>query len=293
MDMSGEYRIPAPRQRVWEALNDPEILKASIPGCEELNRLSDRDLEAKVRAKVGPVSATFNGKVTLSDLNPPESYRIAGEGKGGAAGFAKGGADVALAEDGTETILRYNAKADVGGKLAQIGSRLVQGTARKMADDFFGRFSAIVGDRFAAEHAGAAPAMAGAATAGVPPTSEPPPPPVDMAPPVEASPPSPPPPPPLREEPQPAPAVETPVSRAETSPAAAGISAAAVGTPIAEPSAPPPAQPQRQVAFQPERPLAERPATTTPTPVRRGAGQPWWVWLGAAIVIVILLFWLL
>jgi uncharacterized protein len=287
MDMSGEYRIPAPRQRVWEALNDPEILKASIPGCEELNRLSDRDLEAKVRAKVGPVSATFNGKVTLSDLNPPESYRIAGEGKGGAAGFAKGGADVALAEDGTDTILRYNAKADVGGKLAQIGSRLIQGTARKMADDFFGRFSAIVGDRFAAEHAAAAPPLA-PEVATPPRPSEPPPRPVDVAPPAEAAPP--PPPPPVREEPRPAPAVETPVSRAETSPTA-GVSAA-VGTPIPEPSAPPAPQPQRQVAFQPERPLAERPAATT-TPARAGAGQPWWVWLGAAIVIVILLFWLL
>ena len=141
MDMTGEYRIPAPRQRVWEALNDPEILKAAIPGCEELNKLSDNELEARVKAKVGPVSATFTGKVTLNDLNPPESYRIAGEGKGGAAGFAKGGAEVNLAEDGADTILRYNAKADVGGKLAQIGSRLIQGTAKKMADDFFGKFS--------------------------------------------------------------------------------------------------------------------------------------------------------
>ena len=151
MDMTGEYRIPAPRQRVWEALNDPEILKAAIPGCEELNKLSDNELEARVKAKVGPVSATFTGKVTLNDLNPPESYRIAGEGKGGAAGFAKGGAEVNLAEDGADTILRYSAKADVGGKLAQIGSRLIQGTAKKMADDFFGKFSAIVGERFAAE----------------------------------------------------------------------------------------------------------------------------------------------
>jgi uncharacterized protein len=286
MDMSGEYRIPAPRQRVWEALNDPEILKASIPGCEELNKLSDRDLEARVRAKVGPVSAAFNGKVTLSDLNPPASYRIAGEGKGGAAGFAKGGADVALTEDGAGTILRYNAKADVGGKLAQIGSRLVQGTARKMADDFFGRFSAIVGDRFAAEHAGAAAASTAAAPPSVP---EPPPRPVDAAPPVEAAPP--PPPPSVQAEPRPAPAVATPVSRAEASPAAAGMSAA-VGTPIPEPSAPPSPQPRRQVAFQPERPPAERPAAAT-TPARAGAGQPWWVWLAAAIVIVILLFWLL
>ena len=164
MDMTGEYRIPAPRQRVWEALNDPEILKAAIPGCEELNMLPGNEMEARVKAKVGPVSATFTGKVTLNDLNPPESYRIAGEGKGGAAGFAKGGAEVNLAEDGADTILRYSAKADVGGKLAQIGSRLIQGTAKKMADDFFGKFSAIVGERFAAERA---PAAAGGAAAPV------------------------------------------------------------------------------------------------------------------------------
>lgn len=169
MDMSGEYRIPAPRQRVWEALNDPEILKAAIPGCEELHKLSDTELEAKVKAKVGPVSATFGGKVTLQDLNPPESYTIAGEGKGGAAGFAKGGAQVHLAEDGAGTVLTYHAKADVGGKLAQIGSRLIQGTAKKMADDFFGRFSTIVADRHAAE----APPMAIPAEAPVmpPPTA--------------------------------------------------------------------------------------------------------------------------
>ena len=157
MDMTGEYRIPAPRQRVWEALNDPEVLKAAISGCEELNKLSDNELDARVKAKVGPVSATFTGKVTLNDLNPPVSYRIVGEGKGGAAGFAKGGAEVALAEDGTDTILRYSAKADVGGKLAQIGSRLIQGTAKKMADDFFGRFSSIVAEQHAAEVAPAPP----------------------------------------------------------------------------------------------------------------------------------------
>ena len=113
-----------------------------------------------MKAKVGPVSATFTGKVTLNDLNPPESYRIAGEGKGGAAGYAKGGAEVNLAEDGGDTILRYTAKADVGGKLAQIGSRLIQGTAKKMADDFFGKFSAIVGQRYAAEQPAAPVAAA-------------------------------------------------------------------------------------------------------------------------------------
>jgi carbon monoxide dehydrogenase subunit G len=175
MDMTGEYRIPAPRQRVWEALNDPATLKAAIPGCEELNKLSDHELEARVKAKVGPVSATFTGKVTLNDLNPPESYRIAGEGKGGAAGYAKGGAEVHLAEDGADTILRYTAKADVGGKLAQIGSRLIQGTAKKMADDFFGKFTTIVGERYAAERPVAPPAAtttwAAAADSAAPPAA--------------------------------------------------------------------------------------------------------------------------
>ena len=150
MDMSGEYRIPAPRQRVWLALNDPETLKQAIPGCEELIKHSDTELEAKVTAKVGPVKAKFNGNVRLENINAPQSYSIVGEGKGGAAGFAKGGADVHLQEDGSDTILTYHAKAEVGGKLAQIGSRLIQGTAKKMADDFFGKFSRIVTDAEAA-----------------------------------------------------------------------------------------------------------------------------------------------
>ena len=158
MDMTGEYRIPAPRQIVWEALNDPETLKASIVGCDELNRTGPNSFEAKVTAKVGPVKAKFGGKVQLEDLDPPNGYRIVGEGSGGAAGFAKGGAKVDLIEDGDGTILRYDAKADVGGKLAQIGSRLIAGTAKKMADDFFGRFSQIVGDRAAQTGAVGAPA---------------------------------------------------------------------------------------------------------------------------------------
>ena len=144
MDMTGDYKIPAPRERVWAALNDPEVLKKSIPGCESLDKVSDTELTAKVRAKVGPVSAAFAGKVTLADLNPPESYTISGEGSGGVAGFAKGGARVNLSEEGSDTLLHYEAKAEVGGKLAQIGSRLVQGSAKKMADDFFGRFSKLV-----------------------------------------------------------------------------------------------------------------------------------------------------
>ncbi len=125
MDMTGEYRISAPREKVWEALNDPEILKLSIPGCQELNKNSDTELTATVATKVGPVSAKFTGKVTLSEINPPQSYKISGEGQGGVAGFAKGGAEVELEEDGDETILRYKATAQVGGKLAQIGSRLI------------------------------------------------------------------------------------------------------------------------------------------------------------------------
>ena len=141
MDMTGEYRIPASREKVWQALNDPETLKASLPGCESLEKVSDKEFAATVVAKVGPVKAKFNGNVTLSNLNPPESYTISGEGKGGAAGFAKGGADVRLAEDGEATVLIYTAKADVGGKLAQLGSRLIDGTAKKMADDFFSNFS--------------------------------------------------------------------------------------------------------------------------------------------------------
>ena len=142
MQMTGEHRIEAPRQRVWEALNDPEVLKRCLPGCETLERTSESGFSAKIKTKVGPVSAKFAGAVTLSDLNPPESYVIAGEGKGGAAGFAKGRAEVRLSEDGGGTVLSYQAEAQVGGKLAQIGSRLIQGTANKMADDFFSRFAA-------------------------------------------------------------------------------------------------------------------------------------------------------
>jgi carbon monoxide dehydrogenase subunit G len=144
MEMTGERRIPAPRQLVWEGLNDPEILKQSIPGCQEIEKVSDTEFTAKVRAKVGPVSANFSGKVTLSDLDPPAGYTISGEGTGGVAGFAKGGAKVSLEEDGGETVLRFEVQAQVGGKLAQIGSRLIDGTARKMADDFFNRFAAAV-----------------------------------------------------------------------------------------------------------------------------------------------------
>ncbi|ODN72229.1 SRPBCC family protein [Methylobrevis pamukkalensis] len=144
MDMTGEYRIPASRDAVWAALNDPDTLKACIPGCESLERDGEA-LVAAVVAKIGPVKAKFAGKVTFEDVDPPNGYTISGEGSGGVAGFAKGGAAVRLAEDGADTILTYTAKAQVGGKLAQLGSRLIDSTARKMADDFFGAFSAKVG----------------------------------------------------------------------------------------------------------------------------------------------------
>jgi uncharacterized protein len=145
MDMTGEYRIAASRDKVWEALNDPEILKQCIPGCELLEKTSPTEMNGKVVAKVGPVSAKFGGKVTLSDLDPPNGYKITGEGSGGAAGFAKGGAVVTLAEDGDGTLLTYKVEANVGGKLAQIGSRLIDGAARKMAGEFFAKFAAVVG----------------------------------------------------------------------------------------------------------------------------------------------------
>jgi carbon monoxide dehydrogenase subunit G len=144
MEMTGEFRIPAPRQRVWEGLNDPEVLKQCIPGCQALEKVSDTEFNGRVVASVGPVRATFGGKVTLSDLDPPQSYTISGEGSGGVAGFAKGGAKVNLAEDGGTTLLTYAVQAQVGGKLAQVGSRLIDGVARKMANDFFGHFAAVM-----------------------------------------------------------------------------------------------------------------------------------------------------
>ena len=161
MEMTGEYTIPAPREKVWDALNDPEILAKCIPGCQELNKDSETELSATVKSKVGPVSATFKGKVTLSEIDPPNGYRISGEGSGGVAGFAKGGAEVKLAEDTDGTVLTYVADAQVGGKLAQIGSRLIDSTAKKMANEFFGAFAEEVGGSAdAAPAAEAAPSTA-------------------------------------------------------------------------------------------------------------------------------------
>jgi hypothetical protein len=145
MDMSGEHHIAAPRDKVWAALNDPEVLKACIAGAETVEKTSDTEFSAVVIAKVGPVKAKFKGKVTLSDIDAPNGYTISGEGQGGAAGFGKGGAEVKLVEDGDGTLLTYTANASVGGKLAQIGSRLVDSTAKKMAADFFTAFTAHVG----------------------------------------------------------------------------------------------------------------------------------------------------
>lgn len=149
MDMTGQHTIPAPRQTVWEALNDPDVLKQCIPGCEEIEKTGDDGFAAKVSVKVGPVKAKFGGQVTLSDIDPPNGYTISGEGKGGAAGFAKGGAKVRLedADGGAATVLNYEVNASVGGKLAQIGARLIDSTAKKYANDFFATFSEIAASR--------------------------------------------------------------------------------------------------------------------------------------------------
>jgi carbon monoxide dehydrogenase subunit G len=167
MEIKGEYRIAASREKVFAALNDVAVLQACIPGCESLEKSSDTEMKAKVRMRIGPVSASFTGKVTLSDLDPPNGYKISGEGQGGAAGFAKGGAVVTLREDGADTVLNYNVDAQVGGKIAQVGARLIDGTARKLADEFFSKFAAMVGAPPAGEAtaAVAAPEAAPAASA--------------------------------------------------------------------------------------------------------------------------------
>ena len=145
MDITGEYRIAAPRERVWAALNDPEVLKACIPGCEELNKTSDTQFQAVATQKIGPVKARFKGIVNLTDLDPPNGYRISGQGDGGVAGFAKGGATVTLTEKDGGTLLTYNVEAQIGGKLAQLGQRLINGAAKKVADEFFANFAKAVG----------------------------------------------------------------------------------------------------------------------------------------------------
>jgi len=144
MDMNGSQRIEASRETVYAALNDVEILRQCIPGCESIEKTSENEMTAKVTLKIGPVKASFSGKVTLSDFDPPNGYTISGEGSGGAAGFAKGGAKVSLEADGDATILNYTVDAQIGGKLAQLGGRLIDATAKKLAGDFFEKFGAIV-----------------------------------------------------------------------------------------------------------------------------------------------------
>ena len=141
MTMTGEIQLAAPREAVWAKLNDPAVLKACIPGCEELEKTDDQGFRAVAKMKVGPLSARFKGKVTLSDLDPPNGYKISGEGEGGVAGFAKGGATVELAEQSGGTLLSYRVDAQIGGKLAQLGQRLINGTAKKIADEFFANFA--------------------------------------------------------------------------------------------------------------------------------------------------------
>jgi uncharacterized protein len=160
MEMSGTQSIAASPETVYAALNDPEVLRQCIPGCEAIERTSDTALRARVTLKIGPMKVTFNGSVTLSDLDPPTSYTIMGEGSGGVAGFAKGGATVQLAPNGeAATLLTYTVKAEVGGKIAQLGARLIDGTAKKLAGEFFGKLGTVVAPE-------AAPVEVAAAEAG-------------------------------------------------------------------------------------------------------------------------------
>ncbi|MGQ7792106.1 SRPBCC family protein [Faunimonas sp. B44] len=168
MELKGEYRIAAPREDVWVMLNDPDVLRDCIPGCESLEASGD-GFAARVTTKIGPVKATFTGTVTLTNMNPPVGYTIVGEGKGGVAGFARGSADVHLAEDGIVTVLTYSADAKVGGKLAQLGSRLIDSTAKKLADEFFACFAArAVGEPARAEPVDVPAPAAPASEAGLP-----------------------------------------------------------------------------------------------------------------------------
>jgi carbon monoxide dehydrogenase subunit G len=259
MEMTGEHRIAAPRAVVWDGLNDAEVLRRSIPGCDTLEKTSPTEMTATVTAKVGPVKASFGGQVTLSNLNPPESYTISGEGKGGAAGFAKGGADVKLVEDGDGTILQYSVKANIGGKLAQLGARLIDGTAKKMADDFFVRFAAEVEQR-----AGGAPAVPAAAVVE----------PLTAAPVLPEAAEA------IAEIPVPIPvppAEETVIAP----PSPADAPAAASAQPVAAPQ-PVPTEP---------RPIPPSPAPSVPATDRRGGLSPA-IWISGLVVIVLVLLYL-
>jgi hypothetical protein len=173
MTMTGEATLPAVRSRVWALLNDPAVLKSCIPGCQSMEKTADNAFAAVVKAKIGPVAATFKGKVELSDIVPEVSYRIAGEGEGGVAGFAKGAAKVSLADVEGGTLLRYDVEAHVGGKMAQLGSRLIDSVAKSMADKFFASFAEAAGGRVApvAEAAAAAGPSVGAAPQATPRTT--------------------------------------------------------------------------------------------------------------------------
>ena len=144
MDMQDSQLIRAPREMVWAGLNDIEVLKACIPGCDSIEKLSDTEMEARVTLKIGPVKASFSGRVTFSNIDPPNGYTISGEGQGGVAGHARGGADVRLEADGENTMLHYTVRAEVGGKIAQLGARLIDGTAKKLAGEFFETFSEVL-----------------------------------------------------------------------------------------------------------------------------------------------------
>ena len=156
MEMTGEQLIPLPQAEVWHGLNDPQVLKASIPGCETIEKVTDNEYRIALTAAIGPVKAKFKGKLVLSDIKAPDSYSLTFEGSGGAAGFAKGGAQVSLSPEGKGTRLRYSAKANIGGKLAQVGSRLIDGVAAKTADDFFANFNATLAPQAASVQEAAA-----------------------------------------------------------------------------------------------------------------------------------------
>lgn len=160
MKMNGEFRVPTDRETVWRALNDPEVLKACLPGCQEIERTSETEMSATLAIKVGPVKATFSGGVVFSDLDPPKGYTLTGQGQGGAAGFASGEARVKLVAEGAETVVQYECDARVGGKLAQIGSRLIDSTAKKLAGQFFDSLAEALGGGAEAEAAEPGPERA-------------------------------------------------------------------------------------------------------------------------------------
>ena len=168
MKMNGEFRVPTDRETVWRALNDPEVLKQCLPGCQEIEKTSETEMTATLTIRVGPVKATFAGGVTFSDLDPPNGYTLAGQGQGGAAGFASGEARVRLIEDGSDTVVQYECDAKVGGKLAQIGSRLIDSTAKKLTKQFFDSLAEQLGGGGEEGDAGAADASPDAAAASQP-----------------------------------------------------------------------------------------------------------------------------